>query len=380
MVKPLVATPPGIRRRDGLALAAAGIAACALSPLHPAFAQSPQPAEVCTGEQALCRLLTPAGGDHSNTHAVLVEQAGRIRAEAYFRGQDKPSGRWIEQTVDFRPETPHDLRSITKSVVGLLAGIVHGRGQLGPLDTPVFDHFPEHADLATPERRQITVQHLLDMTPGWQWREWDLPYTDPANSETGMGLALNRDRHLLDLPLLHTPGSHWDYNGGATALLGEIVERASGQQLQALAQATLFGPLGFGEVTWRTGWRGKALAYSGLRSTPRQLAQLGRLMLAGGRWQGAALVPEAWVAATMTPGVAAADGLRYSRQWWHGRFTRGAGAGLSWVGGLGNGGQRLFTVPALDLVVVVTAGRYNQPNNGRASGEIFRAVLAQLRA
>ena len=103
-------------------------------------------------------------------------------------------------------------------------------------------------------------------------------------------------------------------------------------------------------------------------------------MLAGGRWQGAVRVPEAWVAATMTPGVAAADGLRYSRQWWHGGFSRGAGAGLNWVGGLGNGGQRLFTVPAQDLMVVVTAGRYNQPNNGRASGDIFRAVLAQLRA
>ena len=380
-----MATPTGIRRRDWLVRTASITAttattattAATLAPLRAAWAQA---SPACTGDEALCRLVSPAGQDHSNTHAVLVEQAGRIRAEAYFRGQDKPSGRWFEQTVDFTPESPHDLRSITKSVVGLLAGIVHGRGQLGPLHTPVFDYFPEHADLATPERRQITVQHLLDMTPGWQWREWDLPYTNPANSETSMGGAADRDRYLLSLPQLHTPGTHWDYSGGATALLGEIVERSAGQPLQALAQDTLFGPLGFKDVAWRTGWRGKALAYSGLRLTPRQLAQLGRLMLAGGRWQGDALVPQPWVAATMTPGVAAADGLRYSRQWWHGGFTRGAGAGLNWAGGLGNGGQRLFTVPALDLVVVVTAGRYNQPNNGRASGEIFRAVLEQLRA
>ena len=377
MHKPPMPSPPGIRRRDGLALAAAGIASCAALPLQLARAQA---SPMCMGDDALCRLISPAGLDQSNTHAVLVEQGGRVRAEAYFRGLDKPSGRWFEQTVDFSPETPHDMRSITKSVVGLLAGIVHGRGQLGPLDTPVFDFFPEHADLATPERRQITVQHLLDMTPGWQWREWDLPYTDAGNSETRMGLAPDRDRYLLDLPLLHTPGSHWDYSGGATALLGEIVERTAGQPLQALAQATLFGPLGFGDVTWRTGWRGKALAYSGLRLTPRQLAKLGRLVLDSGRWQGAVRVPEPWVAATMTPGVAAVDGFRYSRQWWHGRFTRGAGAGFSWVGCMGNGGQRLFTVPALDLAVVVTAGRYNQPNNGRASGEIFRAVLEQLRA
>ena len=84
-----------------------------------------------------------------------------------------------------------------------------------------------------------------------------------------------------------------------------------------------FGPLGFGDLTWRNSWC-------------------------------------------------------HSRQWWHGRFTRAAGAGISGVGCPGNGGQRLITVPALDLVVEVTAGRHNQPNNGRASGEIFRAVPAQL--
>ena len=203
MRRALMPDPPGIRRRDGLALAAASLASCAALPLPDARAQA---SPICTGDEALCRLIAPAGLEHSNTHALLVEQAGRIRVEAYFRGQDKPSGRWFEQTVDFSPETPHDLRSITKSVVGLL---------------------------------------------------------------------------------------------------------------------------GFGDVTWRTGWRGKALAYSGLRLTPRQLAQLGRLVLTGGRWQRAVLVPESWVAATMTPGVAAADGFRYSRQWWHGRFTRGAGAGFS---------------------------------------------------
>ena len=115
---PHTPSPPGIRRRHGLALAAASIASCAALPLQLAGAQA---SPICTGDEALCRLITPAGLDQSNTHAVLVEQAGRIRAEAYFRGQDKPSGRWFEQTVDFSPETPHDLRSITKSVVGLLS-------------------------------------------------------------------------------------------------------------------------------------------------------------------------------------------------------------------------------------------------------------------
>ena len=123
------------------------------------------------------------------------------------------------------------------------------------------------------------------MTVGWQWDESSHPYGALANSETRKAIAFNRDRHLLDLPLLHKPGTQWAYSGGATALLGEILERSSGQPLLELANQHLFGPLGFTDVTWRTGWRGRALAFSGLRLKPRELARIGRLMLDGGRWQ-----------------------------------------------------------------------------------------------
>jgi CubicO group peptidase (beta-lactamase class C family) len=71
--------------------------------------------------------------------------------------------------------------------------------------------------------------------------------------------------------------------------------------------------------------------------------------------------------------------LFYSRQWWQGRFTRGPGAGPAWTACMGNGGQRLFVVPALDLVVVMTAGRYNQPANGVPSSQLFRAILEQVK-
>ena len=360
---------PLVRRREWLVATAL-----------PTWSAPGRAAAGCAGDAALCAPIDAAGRDGSNTHAVLVERAGRTLAEAYFTGRDKPSGAWFEREVAFGPELLHDLRSISKSVTGLLAGIVHGRGQLGPLDTPVFDFFPEHADLATPERRAITVEHLLDFTTGWQWDEWNQPYGTLANSETRMALALDRDRHLLDLPLAHAPGTHWDYCGGATALLGEIIERVSGQPLLALAQQALFAPLGITDVSWRTGWRDKTLAFSGLRLTPRALARIGRLMLDGGRWQGASVVHSAWVADSMRPRVRAVDGYGYGRQWWHGPFARGRGAGVGWVAGFGNGGQRLFIVPALDLVAVVTAGRYNQPGNGRASNLLFGSMLDLLRA
>ena len=335
-------------------------------------------AAACSGSHAgLCALAAQVAGDGSNTHALLVQRGGITLAEAYYTGRDRPSGDWFEREVAFTADHPHDLRSISKSVTGLVAGIVHGRGQLD-LQQPVLDSFPELADLATPAHRQITVQHLLDMTVGWDWDETSVSYADPANSETRMALVPDRNRHLLGLPLLHTPGSRWAYSGGATALLADIIERRSGQPLKDLAQATLFDPLGIPPVTWRADRQGRTLAFSGLRLRPRELARIGRLLLDGGQWQGRAVVPAGWIADTLATRVPAADGLTFGRHWWQGRIQRGPATGLDFIAGLGNGGQRLFAVPALDLVVVVTAGRYNQPRSGAASNELFWRVLATV--
>ncbi|MDH4390198.1 MAG: serine hydrolase [Aquabacterium sp.] len=359
-----------MRRRSLLALA--GL------PALPLAAARAQEAPACSGSHAaLCALAQRVAADGSNTHALLVQRGATTLAEAYFTGTDRPSGDWIARSVAFSADHPHDLRSISKSVTGLVAGIVHGRGQLD-LQQPVLDHFPELADLATPERRLITVQHLLDMTVGWEWDESSVPYTDPANSETRMAWAADRNRHLLGLPMLHTPGSRWAYSGGATALLGDIIERRSGQGLKDLAQAELFNPLGIAPVTWRADRNGRTLAFSGLRLRPRELARIGRLLLDGGQWQGRMVVPADWIAATLATGVPAGDGLSFGRQWWQGRYTRGPGAGVAFIAGMGNGGQRLFAVPQLDLVVVITAGRYNQPGNGVPSSRLFREVLAAV--
>jgi CubicO group peptidase (beta-lactamase class C family) len=352
-----------MRRRGFLTLAGLPLAALA------------EVATTCSGSHAaLCRLVSAAGSDGSNTHAVLVQRGATTLAEAYFTGRDKPSGAWFEREVAFTAEHPHDLRSISKSVTGLVAGIVHGRGQLD-LQQPVLEHFPELADLATPERRQITVQHLLDMTVGWDWNERDAPYGSLANSETRMVLAIDRNRHLLSLPMLHAPGSRWAYSGGATALLADILERSTGQGLKDLAQATLFDPLGVAPVTWRSDSAGRLLAFSGLRLRPRELARIGRLLLDAGRWQGQPVVPADWIAGTLATRVPAGDGLSFGRQWWQGRYTSGPAAGIDFIAGIGNGGQRLVAVPGLDLVVVVTAGRYNQPANGVPSSRLVRGVM-----
>jgi CubicO group peptidase (beta-lactamase class C family) len=364
-------SPPGPQdpsRRRCLALAPALLAAPSL------LRAEPTAARVSGAPGPLRDLLEGVATDGSNTHGVVVRKSGQLLAEAYYTAVDKPGGSWFSREVAFGPDTLHDLRSISKSVVALLVGIAQARGLLGDLAGPVFDHFPEHADLLTPERRALSVQHLLDMATGWRWDETTYSYADPRNSETRMSLSLNPLRHMLALPFVAKPGTTWEYCGGATLVLAEILERVAGAPLASLARDWLFDPLGVRAFEWRTGLTGKALSFSGLRLTPRDLATVGELLITRGQHSGKTVVPPEWIASIRSPRYTGWDRYRYASQWWHSREE----AALAWVGGWGNGGQRLLVVPAQELVVVVTAGRYNQPMNGRASMELFRRILSVL--
>ncbi len=370
--------PAGLTRRQ-IAGAMSGLAV----PAWAATSADPPPEEA--PDPALQALIEQAGQDGSNTHAVLVERGGRPLAAAYFSGRDRPVGSWFARDVRFTPDTLHDLRSISKSVTGLLFGIAQGRGLIGPLDQSVMSFFPEHAALDTPERRALTLQHLLTMSPGFEWDETSAGYGRSENSEEQMLRASDPVRHVLSLPMVRPPGSRFVYCGGTTQLLAEIIERRSGRRLAEFAREALFGPLGIERFEWREGWRDKAMAFAGLRLKPADLLKLGRLMLDGGRWQGRSVVPADWVAASQHAQLPASDGWDYGYQWWVARpdapaGERRLGAGVGGFAGLGNGGQRLIGVPALDLVLVVNAGRYNQPANGRASMVLARAVIQQLAA
>ena len=327
---------------------------------------------------ALCSAITRGVDPTSNTHAIVVERGGRLIAESYFSGDDRPTGSVSARPTSFQPTTLHDLQSISKSVVSLLVGIALAERRITSLDTPVLDYFPEYADLRTPERASITLQHLLTMTAGFEWDESG-SYARPGNDASRMRFAADRFRFVLGREIVAAPGSRFVYNSGATTLLGEVLERTTGMPIAEYASQKLFKPLGIVDVAWRKFADGKAAAAGGLRMRPRDLAKIGRLLLAGGRWQGVQLVPTDWVATALRGQVAVSDRIRYGYQFWSGNVRHG-GASLPWRAGFGNGGQRLFMVPALDLVVVVMTGRYNEANAGRASYEAFQRIVSAVAA
>jgi len=182
----------------------------------------------------------------TNAHAILIARHGKLVYEHYFTGEDWAWGKELGR-VTYDATKRHDLRSITKSVTSLLFGIAVDRGWITDLDASVFTYFPEYADLRTAEKDTITLRHLLTMSPGFAWNE-DLPYANPQNSERLMTDAPDRCRYVLQQPIVRPPGRTYIYNGGATALLAAILDKASGQPLDVLAQRELFDPLGVGDV------------------------------------------------------------------------------------------------------------------------------------
>jgi CubicO group peptidase (beta-lactamase class C family) len=298
-----------------------------------------------------------------NVHGVVVVRQGRLVFEQYFTGPDQHWGSPVGD-VTFGPDTLHDVRSITKSIVSLLYGIAHGQGTVGSVDRPVLDAFPEFADLRTdPARMRILVKHALTMTMGTEWNE-DLPYSNPRNGERQMEAAADRYRFVLDRPLVAAPGDRWNYNGGATAVIAKLVSRGTGRPLLDFAQEHLFAPLGITAVDWITDLKDEPKAASGLRLRPRDLAKIGQLVLQRGRWGAQEVIPERWLQEATTAQAQPDPFRRYGYQWWLGGSPFGD-AETPWVAGFGLGGQRLFMVPELEVVVVVTAGNYDKPGQGR---------------
>jgi CubicO group peptidase (beta-lactamase class C family) len=317
------------------------------------------------------------GGELPGLHGVVIGLRGRLALERYYTGQDVSWGRPLGQ-VAFGPETLHDLLSVTKSVVGLLYGIALADGKVPSPDAVLVDQFPEYPDLAAdPERRRLTVAHALSMTLGLEWDE-SVPYTSVANSEIAMAFAPDRDRFVLGRPIADTPGLRWSYNGGATALLGRIIARGVAAALPDYAKATLFAPLGITTFDWMKGRDGSPSASSGLRLAPRDLARIGQLVVQRGRWDGRQVVPASWIEASFRPVVAVDEDTRYGWHWRLGEAAVPARSGRRlepWAGAFGSGGQRLYVVPGLELVVAITAGNYNQPDLRPMPLKLWRDIV-----
>jgi CubicO group peptidase (beta-lactamase class C family) len=274
--------------------------------------------------------------------AVLVARGGTLVYEGYFA-----PGTSIENT--------HVLASGTKSVVSLLVGAALGRGLIQGAEQPLSDFFPEHGDIFTaqPEKRDITLRDVLTMSAGLQWDQ-----NDPSDLEYDgryVRSAPDAARYVLEQPLVGEPGSEFLYSGGCSTLLAAVVRNVTGTGADAFAEEALFGPLGIDEYRWGHLADGLVDADGGLHLRGRDFLKLGQLVLQDGSWNGHQVIPAGWIEESTRSWIdTGSNATRYGYQWWTYELPRSDGTvdleGI--VLASGYGGQKLFMVPALDLVVV----------------------------
>lgn len=220
----------------------------------------------------LCAIAAKLAATNANVHALIVVRRGTLVFEQYFPGHDEPWGMG-EGRHDFDATTKHDMRSVSKSVISLLVGIAIDRELIKSADEPVVKFFPDYSTLKSPGWDNVTLRHLLTMSSGIRWDE-NRGWKDPQNDEPHLGNEADPYRYVLSKPIAAPPDTVWNYNGGGTDLLGNVIERVSGKPLEAFAREALFAPLGISDWEWMK-YRNEHISprvFACARATPQKSA------------------------------------------------------------------------------------------------------------
>lgn len=283
-------------------------------------------------------------------HSLLVSRGDQLEFEQYYNDRD--------------PLRPANMKSASKSVISALVGIAIDQGIIESVDVKVADYFPELIeDSDEPDKQQITIENLLTMQSGLETTS-NRNYGKWVLSDNWVEFALNQ-------PLVAQPGTRMLYSTGSTHLLSAIITRASGMSAKQFAQENLSQPLGFSMSYWSQDPQGIYFGGNDMEMTPRQMLAFGRLYLNDGRVDDEQVISKSWVQNSHQPRARSprGQGRFYGYGWWL-RDLAGMQVPVAW----GYGGQLIFVVKELDLVVVATSESTPGPARRGHLGSLYDLV------
>ena len=315
-----------------------------------------------------------------DSQALIIARGGEIELERY----------WGDASRD----TMFNPQSMSKTVLALLVGIAIKNGDIPAVSESIATYMPEFTE---DPRGAITIEHLLQMSAGLEQMAKDYsPVPWSRGVRQFFGTSFNK--WLLDLDLIDTPGTEFEYNNSENNLLGWVLERATKTAYPTYLSEQLWQPLNLGDAFMyldKTG--GDTMKSCCIFSRPLDWLALGQLFLDRGRVEGEQVVPAAWLDAMVEP-TATFSGYGY-QIWLAPTTLRGGTIGetppaspyLWWASEpfagtvymfLGFGFHHVWVMPDIDTVVVRAASQRwpTQPwDQSRIPNALLRGLLVDGR-
>jgi CubicO group peptidase (beta-lactamase class C family) len=251
----------------------------------------------------------------------VILRDNQLIAEYYFNGDDR--------------NTLHDIRSATKSITATLTGIAIQRRLIGSVDDSISKYLP---GLPQDGKQEITIRDLLNMRSGL-----DVNDDDPSSpgNESRLDTSTDWVKTVYAVPMKSRPGAEYVYCS---------INRTTGQ--------------------------------GNLSITTRDEARIGELYLNGGEFNGHRLIEKTWVEKSIEDQIPISSTDPYADYYeymWYSKIEQVGDRTIPVHFASGNGGNKIYIIPSLGMVVAITSSAYNQKYGQRRSQDTLLKVLAATR-
>jgi CubicO group peptidase (beta-lactamase class C family) len=300
---------------------------------------------------------------------LLVLKSDQVVLEKYLHGAT-PTDRFLSN-------------SVAKSLLSVLFGVAIEQGKVHSVHDHVIDYLPY---LKNSGYRDTTIQDLLEMASGVKFNE---NYLDPKaevqrlqhDKATG---AETYSQLAMSLTSMRKPGTHFEYQSINTAMLGVLLEKATGEPLARYMQENLWQKIGASSDAFIGGMKAQpeVCAFGCFNATLRDYGRFGLMMLQDGTLGGQRVISPQWVKESTTPGAAflkpkSLNDFGYAYQWWI------PGGDEHEFEAMGIYGQMIYVNPTKHVVIVQTSA-WQEPDSPESQWDesltVFRAIAKRVAA
>ena len=272
------------------------------------------------------------------------------------------------------------MRSASKSISSAVIGLVFDRKLIHSTNDKLYDYIPlEYKNQFDDKKKQITIKSLLTMSSGLDAIDFGVQRKSYA-SEDNYQQASNYTKYILEAEMINEPEKHANYSSANPYLLGEVVDAVISEPVELFIDKNLFQKLGVSNYIFQKDFQGRPYFGGGMYLKPRDMMKFGQLYLNNGIWNNKRILSKEWIEKSFKKYLIlenAKDKNEYGFLWWHKTYMVN-GKAIQFIEARGAGGQYIFVIPKLDIIIVITSGNYRNSKTQQPEKIVADYILPSL--